>query len=94
MNGVKREYLPILQQSFEAAYDDMFRETVIAASFADCIDTVADAKMDCLILCEHPEWCCELIEPGVVDCPFACNFLLPNGASVFEVSGALAYNIN
>jgi hypothetical protein len=92
--GVKREFLSVFEQSFEEAYVDMFRETVIASSFADCIEELVDAKMDCLIVCEYPEWCCDLIEPGVVECPFGCSFVLPNGVSVFEISGALPYEIN
>jgi hypothetical protein len=93
-NGVSREFLSLFEQSFELAYSDMFEETVIAAVFSDCLDQLADAKMDCLILCDHPEWCCELLEPGVVECPFSCKFLRPNGVSVFEISGAFAYEIN
>ena len=91
-NGIRRDLIEIFEQSFEETYFDPFKETVVAASFVDCPERIEDAVLECKILCEEPEWCCRPLEEDVMECPFQCQFL-KGGKSIFDIGGALAYDI-
>lgn len=92
MNGVKREFLEEFETSFEDAYETAFRDA-FAETIGDCKADITGAEFSCNIPCEKPEWCCEPLEEGVLQCPFICTFTKA-GISVFEVGGAMAYEIN
>ena len=92
LNGIQREFLEEFETGFEDAYADAFRESV-GNAIADCTDEIQRSEFQCNIECGAPEWCCEPLSEGLVQCLFKCAFVR-NGESIFEVGGALSYELN
>lgn len=90
--GISREFLPEFEASFAEAYGDTLRD-VFTDRIPDCQnDLTEDAKFSCTIPCDNPEWCCEQIDEGVLECPFSCSYTR-RGEALFEIGGAWAYQI-